>query len=259
VQRNSGQTGATQHAIYQSFESSTSIPFVGKTITLSFYARAGANFSPTSGILNAAIYSGTGTDQNIGVGGYTGSVAVASSAPSLTTTWTRYTVTGTVGATATELTAYFYWTTTGTASTNDYFEITGVQLEIGSSATAFQTASGTIQGELALCQRYYYRATTTDGYASMSNTGIGASTTVAKIDLAMPVTLRVAPTAVDYSTVAAWDTVTITAATSVTLDRYTNSYAILNVNCASGLTQFRPYYVIANNSTSAYIGVSAEL
>jgi hypothetical protein len=75
VQRNSGQTGATQQSISQSFENINTAAYVGKTVTISFYARAGANFSPTSGTLNAVGYSGTGTDQNIALG-YTGTAAV---------------------------------------------------------------------------------------------------------------------------------------------------------------------------------------
>jgi hypothetical protein len=53
------------------------------------------------------------------------------------------------------LDAYFVTSATFTGGTT--IDIWGVQVEAGSVATAFQTATGTIQGELAACQRYYWR------------------------------------------------------------------------------------------------------
>jgi hypothetical protein len=153
-QRNSGQTGTGNMPFSQSMESINSIPFAGKTVTMSFYARAGANYSPTSSALSTFLVSGTGTDQNVNTA-YTGGVNVINQTTTLTTTWQRFTYTGNVGATATELAVYFQWTPTGTASTNDYFEITGLQIDIGSVALPFRTNGSTIQGELAACQRYY--------------------------------------------------------------------------------------------------------
>ena len=153
VQRTSTTTNTDIIVNYQSFESANSIPLAGKTITLSFYARAGANYSAASSVLSANLYSGTGTDQNY-IAGYTGTATIISSNVTLTTTWQRFTLTGTVGATATELTTLFANTPVGTAGANDYYEITGVQVEAGSVATPFTTATGTLQGELMLCQRY---------------------------------------------------------------------------------------------------------
>jgi hypothetical protein len=258
VQRNAGQTGATQQAMYQSFESATSTQFVGRAITLSFYARAGANFSPTSGTLNAAIYSGTGTDQNIGVGGYTGSVTVASGASNLTTTWTRYTMTGTVGATATELSAYFYWTTVGTAGANDYVEITGVQLEIGSTATPFQTASGTIGGELALCQRYYEIA----NYSSSDqfHSGLFIQNSTNAWAMFPIVAKRVTPTVAYTGTLAllinGGSAVNVTGLANT---RYGGASSVSNsFSVASGLTGGQSAQLYANG-TAVSISFSSEL
>lgn len=171
-QRNSGQTGTSGLEIFNSLESSNSIPLAGKTVTLSFYARKGADFS---GSLSAYLISGTGTDQNRGTGSYTGEAyPINNQSVSLTTTWQRFTFTGTVASTATELCAYLNWNPTGTAGTNDYFEVTGVQLELGTTATTFSRAGGTIQGELAACQRYYEKSFN-------QGTAPGASTSAGQI------------------------------------------------------------------------------
>lgn len=193
VQRNSGQTGAGQMSFIQPLETANTIPFAGKSITLSYYARAGANFSPTSNAFNFLLYTGTGTDQNPITGGYTGGTSLATSTVNLTTTWTKYSVTTTVPTSVTELTAYAYWSATGTAGTNDYVEITGVQLEVGSVATAFQTATGTIQGELAACRRYLpaYYVNEWAGYAYATNA------TLHMVNFDTPA--RVAPTGITSS------------------------------------------------------------
>ena len=111
IQRNSGQTGTSTINYYQNFESVNSIPLAGKAITISYYARAGANYSATSNQLNAIVYSGTGTDQNI-LTSFTGSTTVASTSATLTTTWQRFTFTGTVASTATQIAVGFSGTPT---------------------------------------------------------------------------------------------------------------------------------------------------
>jgi len=153
-QRNAASTVTGAMQLQQSFETVNSLPFAGKTVTMSFYARAGANYSSTSNLLQVVLATGTGTDQNR-FSGYTGEAKPIDTNATLTTTWQRFTYTGTIAATATELSVYFASNPTGTAGANDYYEVTGVQIDIGSVALPFRTYAGTIQGELAACQRYY--------------------------------------------------------------------------------------------------------
>jgi hypothetical protein len=151
VQRDSGNTSTSTINFYNIFESVNSIPFAGRTVTLSFFARAGANYSSTT--TNVLLTTGTGTDQNI-VSGFTGQTNVLSSTVTPTTTWVRYTYTATLATTATQISIGIIQNPLGTAGAADYLEITGVQLEVGSVATQFKTFSATLQGELAACQRY---------------------------------------------------------------------------------------------------------
>lgn len=259
-QRNSGQTGTTQGlGFYQSFESVNSIPLAGKTVTLSFYARAGANFSAASSFLAGYVYTGTGTDQNLNLP-YTGAAyPVGANNFTLTNTWQRFTVSGTIATTATELGIGFYYTPTGTAGAADYFEITGVQLEHGSVATPYAPNGATYQAELAACQRYYFRQSLAAGATSGSAFGSAKSTTVATMVYSLPVTMRVAPTSGEHSNIRLWDGANVYTVTSSVFSGSTDGFGTADFGVASGLTQFRPYQIIANASLAGYVAFSAEL
>jgi hypothetical protein len=192
IARDSGNATTNSMNFYQPFETINSVPFAGKTVTLSFYARAGANFSATSSAITVQLKTGTGTDQNVRSTGYTGEATPINSTATLTTTWQRFTYTATLASTVTELGPLFNIGWSGTAGAADYAEITGVQLEVGSVATPFKTNGATLQGELAACQRYYYRF---NGSASSFYivTGYASSATVAYGIVWHPTTMRVNP------------------------------------------------------------------
>jgi hypothetical protein len=241
-----------------SMETSQSIAYAGQAVTVSFYARKGADYSSASSALKVTLRSGTGTDQN--VYGYTGGASpINGSTKTLTTTWQRFEATGTVAATATELAVYFHNTPVGTAGTNDYYEVTGVQLELGSVATTFKRAGGTIQGELAACQRYYFRMTPGSAYGPLG-IGLATSTTVAEVDVTNPVQMRVPPTAVEYANIALHlPGIVIKTFTSLVLGYtgYTNQ--TVTTSGSTGLTTSQTYKLTNNNNASAYIAFSAEL
>lgn len=248
--------------LIQNFESVNSIPFAGRAVTISFYARAGANFSAASAALQYNVATGTGTDQNL-LTGFTGRANPILANATLTTTWQRFTATATLAATATQIAVAFDATWVGTAGANDYYEVTGVQLELGSYATTFSRVGGTIQGELAACQRYYYRQTGPQTLSMLSNAGWGSNSAQYVYSIFnTPVSMRSAPTSLDWANVTFGDGSNWFVPTTMVI---TTNYAGNNLNlleiyyAAGGLVQFRPYWIRCNNNTSAYLGVSAEL
>jgi hypothetical protein len=158
IQRNSGSTSTTAISLGQPIETSSSIPLAGKTVTLSWYARAGANYSALGSVLSMALATGTGTDQNRLITGYTGDTVVINNNYTLTTSWQRFTATATLPSNTNEITVNPYFVPVGTAGVNDWFEITGVQLEEGTTATPFRRNQSNIQAELAACQRYFEKS-----------------------------------------------------------------------------------------------------
>jgi hypothetical protein len=260
--RNSGVTSTNSIAITQDFETANSLPFAGKTLTISFYARRGANYSATGNALNVDLVQGTGTDQN-SLTGFTGQAPVLSGVATLTTTWQRFSFTGTMAATYTQLGIQIYGLPTGTAGAADFYEITGVQVEVGSVATQFSRSGGTIQGELAACQRYYYRQSIA---ATPARFGIGMvnSATAANFYTYFPVQMRTAPTALeqngtatDYSVIGSGVTITVCSAVPIVGSNSVNvaQYAF---TVASGLTAGQAIEARPVN-TNAYLGWSAEL
>ena len=157
VQRNSGSSAANGIRYGTSLEATDVIGMRGKILTLSYYARAGADFSPTSNAMPVYLFTGTDVDPNPNTfagGSWNNTVGLVNTTSTLTTSWQRFThTTAAVSSTANAIILQFNATETGTAGANDYFEITGVQLEISDSATPFQHED--IGTTLRKCKRYY--------------------------------------------------------------------------------------------------------
>jgi hypothetical protein len=249
LQRNSGATNTDIFSIAQPFETATSIPLQGQTVALSFWAKAGANFSASSGFGLIRLYSGTGTNQSASTqfGGWTGySEWQNTNTFSPTTIWTRFTCTGTVPSNATQIGLRIGWSATGTAGADDSLQIAGVQLEAGNLATPFTTASGSIGGEFALCQRYYETGT---GYQSGRN-GAGVGDNHPWVSLT-GTSFQVAKRAAS----------TITLGTPTNSNCYTNSGNTFNITVA-GFAQTLLYLTggtVANMSITQPWTASAEL
>jgi len=162
--------------------------FAGQTVTASFWAKADASRSvPVS------------LDQVFGSGG-SGQVSTSLGTASITTSWTRFTFTAAIPSISGKTvgtSSYIQLLMTFPANTVQTIDIWGVQVEDGSVATAFNTATGTLQGELAACQRYYNQSSVngvnnSGGAGTVS--GIATTTTVLITGIRFPVQMRVAPT-----------------------------------------------------------------
>jgi len=188
LQRNSGVTNTGNLILSQAFETVNSYDMAGQSATLSFYAKAGANFSASGNTLNFNVFFGQGTDQSVSSmrsNSWTNQTNSGSSV-SLTTTWTRYTFVVSVPAGTTQVGMQFYFTATGTAGADDSFYITGVQLEVGSVATPYERQIYSEQ--LAQCQRYYYKV------ANYAFGILGFVDVPYRGSISFPVTMRSAPT-----------------------------------------------------------------
>jgi hypothetical protein len=180
--------------------------FAGQTATLSFWAK-GTN-PTTAGNLRVRL------QQVFGTGG-SANVDIAEQTFVLTANWTRYSFTfavpsiagKTIGTDGTDKLSVDIGQLSSTSTDSWTLDLWGVQMEAGSIATPFQTATGTIQGELAACQRYFaksYAQSVAPGTAN--GDGIPAffqATSVANNTpygiLQFPVTMRAAPTITCYS------------------------------------------------------------
>lgn len=137
------------------------------------------------------------------------------------------------------------------------FYITGVQLEKGSTATAFDYRPYTT--ELQLCQRYLPAV---NGIGSVGAAFCG-STTIAYASVNHPVTPRVAPTGI---TTSAANTFTIYGNSAVSVTPTAIAYnaggtlaSFISISTASGLTNGSGTALYANGSASQILFTGCEL
>ena len=239
--------------------------FAGQTATLSFWAKANTGTPFVAG----TIY------QSFGTGGSSGAYNYASVKKlAITTSWERYSFTiplssisGKTIGTGSSIDIYI-WTSAGTSYNTQTdsmgiqsttIDIWGVQLEAGAIATPFTTATGTLQGEFAACQRYYTRFSATSNYSKLIGSGYSYTTTQANLFQPFPVKMRIAPTAVDYANVRAnaWSDSSF-AVSAIGLDSSTDTVCAIYATI-SGATAQQYFWLRADNNSSAYIGFSAEL
>jgi hypothetical protein len=228
--------------------------FAGQTVTLSFWAKADASRDVVTSLV-----------QNFGSGG-SSAVSITGATHTLTTSWARYSVTMSVPSISGKTIGTSSYLRTNFAlplNTAMTIEFWGVQLEAGSTATLFQTATGTIQGELAACQRYFNRFSSADNaYNNFSTgnvrqTGAGANS---YFNFFFPVQMRIAPTAVTLANItscriqqgATDSTVTAGLFDGATTKNGTIVAQATIATAGSGT-------LAANNSTAVTIDWSAEL
>lgn len=174
----------------------------GKVVTLSFYATALAGLAADNGnIVTASIFTGTGSDQ--GFGSFTASPAITpawtgiaapvnQTALTITTTPTRYSVTGTLSAATTEAAVAICFTPTATgAGATDGFAVTGVQLEVAPSPSAYEFHQ--YDYDLSQAQRFFYRLSETAAVTAFAPC-VAIDTTHTNCVVPFPVTMRAAPT-----------------------------------------------------------------
>jgi hypothetical protein len=174
------------------------------------------------------------------------------------TTVASYSISGAIPTTATQVAVFFEYDSTGTAGAAEWFQVENVQLEASSTATPFRRNANSIEGELAACQRYYWRAGGDNAYERIAE-GFFTTTTIASVVVFNPVTMRVSPVSIEWNTLGLFDGPGVKTVTNVVqVGGGKNSFAI-EVTIASGGTANRPLQLTTNNSTSGFFGVSAEL
>lgn len=267
IQRASGATNTASMNTGYAFETQDVLRMAGKTMTLSFYARAGANYSPVGSALSYAITWGTGTDQSVYGGGTGGALSgggdIIRSTVTLTTGWQRYTITFAVPATATTLGFAIYSGVTGTAGAADYYDLTGVQLEEGSVATPFRRNANSIAGELAACQRYFYNPLHEISvlYSAFGN-AVTYSANAARATIELPVTMRVVPTITGITVGDFWlgygNIGNNFQATGMTIDPSTRNHLQITVNTSGGMNNNTFCQLYRPNATTVF-PINAEL
>ena len=140
------------------------------------------------------------------------------------------------------------------ANSSATWQVTGVQVESGTSATDFEHLQ--YGQQLALCQRYYYKWDT-----SSSNNWVAwamaANTTNMYGHVPFPTTMRINPSSIDYSGMGWWVGGAVTVFSAVAIAESGTDSCTMNFT-STGLTSEKMYAVLPNGGTN-YIAFNSEL
>ena len=143
------------------------------------------------------------------------------------------------------------------SSTDNYWKITGVQLEVGSVATDFEHRS--FAQEIALCKRYYkqFPQNPADAYG-----GIGMGRVRSSNNVQMVITfpeMRSSPSVAKSGNLRILHAATATVVNSVGASHLARTTAFIEPLVTSGLTEGQGCILTADNDTTGKITLTAEL
>ena len=245
--------------------------FAGQTVTFSVWAKASSG-TPKIGF--SAV-------QNFGSGGSpSANVITSGGTATISTSWARYSFTiavpsisgKTIGTNNDDKVQVDLWTSVGATISGLGYPAVGIQnvtidtwgwqLEAGSTATDFQTASGSIAGELALCQRYCYVIQGNTTNTSSLGTGYWNGTTNVVGFVSSKSQMRTTPTLI-YNVVTDFEALQVgtswNAVTAVALGAEANAYTSQFSVTTTGGTNGQAANIRLKALSTAYIGLVAEL
>jgi hypothetical protein len=266
------ETANKKFGIIQFIENQNIAHLTSKTVTLSFYAKTtGSSISD----VKAVVLAWTGTANTVTsdvvsswnasgtVPTFVASWTAENTATNLsvTSSWARYSVSAALDTSSTNNIAVFIWCDDATTTVSDFLYVSGVQLEVGSSASTFELLP--IGAELGLCQRYYQKSYNIDvvpgtstlvGALGMAIFEPGGNFDQLSVYASLKPTMRGTPTVTAY-------------ATDGTINRMSNSLSTVNnsggaANTALiGANGFVIYNTAGNdqNNIIAHYTASAEL
>jgi hypothetical protein len=260
VLRNAFTSGSSAYSsTIQYIETNQVVPLWGQTVTGSVKLRRSSGMASS---ITFFIQKNVTVDAGPGNGGWTTITTTVASNASLPTgtgasNWFTATFTVAIPNDGTANSLRVLVVTDSEPGNGSYWEMAQCQLELGSVATPFSRAGGTIQGELAACQRYYNRVNGSNvGGSTWINGHIsGTSPYYAISCYQYPVEMRVAPTITQSGSVRVSSASSLNDFTSFAGGAATKSLRTLYT--PTGVTN--GYACHIDFLSSAYIEMSAEL
>lgn len=259
IQRDSGNTSAASITVAQSIESSACRRFKGQRATLSFTGRAGADLSSSNDAVRVVVTAAFGQDENHLTGSPSGLIALVDTPIVLTAASVRNSVSFDVPANIEQLCVQFIHAPSGTAGTNDWVGLTGVQLETSAGATSFEFLDRSV--DVGRCRRFFRRY---GGEVANATWGVGFSrttNTTSKVVVQLGSAMRALPTIANagaHQVIGSNDVQANVTAVTLQTAQTTRERVVANLTHASVTTAGIPV-LWRSTDTTGLLDVTAEI